>query len=297
MGKHAYMIMAHNQPELLKRLIGALDHERNDIFLHIDLKSDIDLEGLGKICVYSNVYFVERMKVFWGGYSQIRAEMTLLKNAVKTGVYDYYHLLTGVDFPLYPQNEILHFFDEHKGEEFIGISECRCLDRIQFYYPFQSISRRQSLLRGIRKCGIWAQKALHVNRIKRLTLNWGYGSAYFDITDGFARYLCGQEDMVHRIFKNTFCADEIFIQTMYLNAPRFVKGRRYQNPKQSSWINRVSLDVNRAIDFSRGNPYVFQLEDLEALLCSGCLFARKFDYEKYPKVIEEIERRVRCFRA
>ena len=35
---HAYMIIAHNQFELLERLIAALDDERNDIYIHIDKK-------------------------------------------------------------------------------------------------------------------------------------------------------------------------------------------------------------------------------------------------------------------
>ena len=29
--KHAYLIIAHNQPELLKKLVELLDDERNDI--------------------------------------------------------------------------------------------------------------------------------------------------------------------------------------------------------------------------------------------------------------------------
>lgn len=36
--KHAYLIMAHNRPEMLKRLVDALDDERNDIFIHFDKK-------------------------------------------------------------------------------------------------------------------------------------------------------------------------------------------------------------------------------------------------------------------
>ncbi len=38
MGKHAYLIMAHNQWECLFELLKALDDPRNDIFLHIDKK-------------------------------------------------------------------------------------------------------------------------------------------------------------------------------------------------------------------------------------------------------------------
>lgn len=41
MMKHAFLIMAHNNLEILQTLVSMLDDERNDIFLHIDLKSNM----------------------------------------------------------------------------------------------------------------------------------------------------------------------------------------------------------------------------------------------------------------
>lgn len=40
MKKHAYLIMAHNNWKILEKLLILLDDKRNDIYLHIDLKSD-----------------------------------------------------------------------------------------------------------------------------------------------------------------------------------------------------------------------------------------------------------------
>lgn len=36
--KHAFLIMAHGQQGILRKLLTMLDDERNDIFLHIDKK-------------------------------------------------------------------------------------------------------------------------------------------------------------------------------------------------------------------------------------------------------------------
>ena len=36
MKKHAYLIMAHNNPYILKKLLNLIDDKRNDIYLHID---------------------------------------------------------------------------------------------------------------------------------------------------------------------------------------------------------------------------------------------------------------------
>ncbi len=40
--RHVYLILAHNEPEILKTLVEMIDDERNDIYIHIDKKSDIN---------------------------------------------------------------------------------------------------------------------------------------------------------------------------------------------------------------------------------------------------------------
>ena len=37
--KHAYLIIAHNEWEILHTLLTMLDDERNDIYLHIDRRA------------------------------------------------------------------------------------------------------------------------------------------------------------------------------------------------------------------------------------------------------------------
>ena len=38
MSKHAFLIMAHNEYDILNKLLLLLDDERNDIFIHYDKK-------------------------------------------------------------------------------------------------------------------------------------------------------------------------------------------------------------------------------------------------------------------
>lgn len=71
-GKHAYLIMAHNQSELLKKLLTVLDNERNDIFLHVDKKSDLDLDDFSHCCKKSSIFFTDRINVYWGGGVRLR---------------------------------------------------------------------------------------------------------------------------------------------------------------------------------------------------------------------------------
>jgi len=122
MGKHAYLILAHDRFGQLEQLLSCLDHERNDIFLHVDKKSSYDSESLCRAVSHSGLYFTDRIKVSWGAFSIVEATFLLLEMAVKQGEYDYYHLLSGRDLPLRPQEEIHAFFDNHCGREFVSLS-------------------------------------------------------------------------------------------------------------------------------------------------------------------------------
>ena len=98
MKKHAYLIMAHNEPEILRKLISLLDDVRNDIYLHIDKKTDMAIFGNIET-KYSKVTYVRRNNVYWGGLSQIRCELTLFEEAARNGHYGHYHLLSGILLP------------------------------------------------------------------------------------------------------------------------------------------------------------------------------------------------------
>lgn len=65
--KFAYLIIAHNEPVIFDRLVHLLDDERNDIYVHVDSRSD---EGLftGVSLSKANIYFMpQRRQVYWGG--------------------------------------------------------------------------------------------------------------------------------------------------------------------------------------------------------------------------------------
>ena len=118
MKKHAYLIMAHNNFEQLNKLLQLLDYEENDIYVHIDKKSKLDKEYLLKHIKKSNVIFTDRVKVTWGSFSQIQAELVLLKESVKNN-YEYYHLISGFDLPIRKQEVIHEFFSKNTGKIFV----------------------------------------------------------------------------------------------------------------------------------------------------------------------------------
>lgn len=278
-GKHAYLIMAHGLINQLCLLMKAIDHKRNDIYLHIDKKCDENFEIIKDLKLKSNVYFVDRINVTWGGESIVKAELILLEAATKNGPYDFYHLLSGQDFPLKKQEEILKFYDQNSSLQFIscrpitGKKDKSYFDRLKYWYPLQDVmDRNSSLGKFIRKFGTLVQQLIGVNRLDE-NITYGVGSQFFDITDEFAKYVLQHKDTIKEMVYKTLCSDEMFLQTIYLNSPFFNedKYRFHSYQPENEYIEGTYFDVMRAIDWKRGRPHVWQFEDLDILLKSrGC---------------------------
>lgn len=91
--RHAFLIMAHSNWKQLIILLSQIDAPGHDIYLHIDLKSEnIPFDDFKTAVHFSSLFIFHKLKIYWGGYSQIETELFLFEAAAK-GHYDYYHLL------------------------------------------------------------------------------------------------------------------------------------------------------------------------------------------------------------
>ena len=90
--RHAFLLMLHETYEQAACLIKLLNHDRNDLYVHIDgnvkdperAKSflrDVFLCAGGK----GALFFADSIRVTWGGFSQIAAELSLLEKATRGG--------------------------------------------------------------------------------------------------------------------------------------------------------------------------------------------------------------------
>ncbi len=290
MSKHAFLLQVHNNKNQLIKLLTYLDHPDNDIFVHIDEKSS-ELDGIENFkTMYSKLVFLPRIRVYWGGYSQIQVEMELLKVSTNTNKYDRYHLISGVDLPLMTVKELHSFFDEKPKTEFIHFDIDQNNEMIsrrvaQFHWLRNRVDRTQRFLCGIEKLSLIVQRFLGVNRWKNCDYVLRKGANWFSITDECARYICSKEEWVNQHFKYTKCCDEVFLQTLVYNS----KFRDNLYPKTKDII----YENMRLTDWKRGNPYTFRIEDIEMLFSSGYVFARKFDENVDNLVIDTIYNRIK----
>lgn len=277
----AYLIIAHNHFDILKKSLEFLDSDNADFYIHIDKKViDFDKSTFLNHLNKSKCFFIEPMVVNWGGYSLVKCTMSLLKEAVSKQ-YDYYHFLSGVDYPIKSKEYIEDFTFQHLDVNFIDYEEdnisYKYKERMKYYYFLQDLNiispTLKKLCYKIDNLSVRIQKLLKVNRIDaQFEICLKKGAEWFSINHKLANKIIENFGEIQSHFKYSRCSDELFIQTMVC----FLK---HTDTLYNYELKNDSRNCARYIDWERGMPYIFKKNDISELLeaPAECLFARKFD--------------------
>ncbi|MDW0616102.1 beta-1,6-N-acetylglucosaminyltransferase [Mannheimia haemolytica] len=267
-----------------------------------DLKARISALNL-----ISMVNFTDRISVNWGDYSQIQVEMLLFKKAHRNSSYAYYHLLSGVDLPLVSQDTIHQFFDKHQGKEFLTIvskesfERNKIYDRVRIHYWAPHISERtfsnkligKFFQKFIRSSELYMKRICSADKFKTFGTALGYASQWVSITDELVTILLDEELWIRDVFSHSLFCDELFIPTIinkYGWESRIYYSKGMVNDPEEFQGNL------RYINWWDGSPYTWtdSSEDfsyLEKAINRGHFFARKFDIQTYPAMIDFIKAR------
>ena len=290
MKRHAYCIIAHNDAYCLEKLISLIDDERNDIILIFDKKSDLSNSFLPQTR-FSRILRPQSSQLIdiqWGGVSLMKAEMLAMSIAVEAGKYDYIHLISGVDLPLKSQDYIHNFFNRLKpGTNCMSfINEEYKLDAFnancRYYHLFTNYARCKNIF--VRKfCSLMRKSFIRLQQGFGYERNWsgwtfGKGTNWVSITYDFANYLVKNKETIIKRFRGVHCSDEIWKHTMLLSSS-------YKDTVAN--FEGLSNCVRR-IDWNRGNPYTWRLEDYDELAECNELFARKFNSCQDTSLINKI---------
>lgn len=168
--QHAFLMMVHKRPELFSRIVHVLAAPNHYFFVHVDKKTT-DFDRYAELVKdVPNVVFTKRMSVFHGGVSQIYCELLLYKAAQSAlPKMDYFHLISGQDYPLRSNEQFDSFFEQHNGTSFAGVEDQdyhdECMKkkyplRTDVYYP----NGRSILARLFIKLTPTIQLKLHIRR-------------------------------------------------------------------------------------------------------------------------------------
>lgn len=277
--RHAYLILAHTDFEVLRQLVKASDDERIDMFIHFDSK----VKALPELTTEKAGLFIlkDRVDVRWADVSMVDAEFRLCEAALANGTYDYFHLLSGVDLPLRSVGSIDRFFTENAGREFIAYSQGdleEMLDtRARFRHLFPRSFRKSSIpARACRKAFLMLQKALGIRRNK--DVEFRKGSQWFSITREMAEFFVSRKEQTMKMYGHSFCPDELVLQTLAWNS-RF---------KERLWdTDSDARGCMRAISWKGSAITDWEDEDFPKLQESDAMFARKFSSSN-PILVERV---------
>lgn len=286
--KHAYCIIAHNDPYCLKSLLTLLDDERNDIFIIFDKKTNRDLFNLVGVNICKSTLYVvpysQLVDIRWGNLSQVRAELLGFSFVLEHGDYSYIHLISGVDLPIKSQDYIHDYFDKlPSGTNMIGFDNKDYSDRTRYYHVLGKYRRSRNIVVKL-FCDVVRIVFLKLQKTLGFKRNWSNlkpykGTNWVSITTEFASYLVSNKDFILKQFKGVYCADEVYKQTMIMNS----------DFKETVFDMSLNLAGNtRVIDWNRGKPYVWRECDYDLLKNTEGLFARKFNSYVDKTIIDKI---------
>jgi len=272
----AHLILAHKNPPQLERLIRALRHPSSDMYIHVDMKSDIT--PFRYLTENNDVFLVQRRtSIYWAGYGTIQATINGFREIVPKG-YDYINVISAQDFPLTSAASVYNYIRDRRGKEFITCESIEdewteAAHRVRLYHFINWRIPGKYRLADLANKILPARKYPLDHKIVGRA-NW------FTLTNAAAGYLLEFLDShpkVTRYYKYCWGADEfIFATTLYNSSFR------------DQIVNNL-VYVDWSAPESKGHPKILRSEDFDALTRSGKLFARKFDANVDATIIDRLE--------
>lgn len=276
--KLAVLIQCHKCPEQINRLFDVMKSDEVDFYIHVDRKSDIadEIEKRADVHILPPE---RRVDVMWGGFSQVEATLNLLDEALITGGYDYYFLISGQDFPVRPIRELIEFLENDNGANYVdlfpslnnGLCKQNNLDKRNQIVYGDRIMGRGKFARIMRR--LWVAvtggygRTFGIFRRKNvLNLKFYFGSQWWCLSKDFVEYATehlAKTPQYAEFFRKASCPDESFFQTLLMNSS-------YSDTRKE-YLHFIRWEEGKS------SPENLTLSDFDEAIASGKFMARKID--------------------
>lgn len=288
--KIAYIISAYKYPELLVRLILRLNAVGVTFLIHFDRRTDNRqyCKIVHSLDHLSNVIFLERHQCYWGDMGHVNATIKGIKALVEKEIdFDYVVLLTGQDYPIQTNDKIQHFLQENDGKSFIEFFPVDLNSESD--EPVSSTLWRSRLERW-HVVLFGTLRPILPNRYISLPLKHHFpagfqpfvGSSYWCLHRQCIEYIynfirCNKKFV--SFFKFTSVSDEVFFQTILLNS--YLK---------DSLVNDSMRFIRWTGEGWTGKPKTLEIADLEDIVLSSKLFARKVAPVESKELLDRLDK-------
>lgn len=272
----AYVMPVHKNPAQVLRLLDRLEDGDSAFVVHVDANADdaVERELRRGTRGRGSVAFLPRRPCYWGGFGIVDVALRAFDLLLSRGdPFDHALYVTGQDYPLVSSRLLRAHLDAAGGRSFIGaaplpvpfwpgggrdrIGRWHLVSRVALHLP---VPWRRQVPGGLVPYGGGA--------------NWALARAAVEHVDAAVR----REPGLVRFFRHVLHPDELFFQTLLLSSKL-----------AGSVVDRHLHYVSWAAD---PGPKILGVEDLDAMLSSGALFARKFDTTVDSVVLDRLDERI-----
>jgi len=292
--KQGILITAFNEFALLTKLINCFDDDFS-LFIFLDKKSKFSRSEVDLLSKSKNVVFLtQEFNVNWGSYKQLKSRLVLAEEAVKYADLEYFHFITGQDYPLKSCAYIKDFLTQNKGKEFLQNSELPLkgwagnggFDRINYYHLHDYIDCRSWIGKRLNRESVRFQKALRIFRKTPPDFPKLFGgSPFWTLSYPCLKFVIDFTKENPKFLKRfEFChsVTEIYFHTIIMNSPfkDHVVNRNYRYIDYELRGKAKNIFPTTILDDS----------DYERLLNTDALFGRKFSYQISNHLIQRIDK-------
>src|SRR6202012_648075 len=216
----AHLILAHDKPAQLERLVKRLAHPDADIYIHIDGKIDMALFAALDLPEGAN-FIKNRVAIRWADFSMMTATLSSFEEMMASGKeYSHLNLLSGHDYALKNPEVVHKFLFANQGKTFMRYRSVadewqESMSRFTLYhlgdYNFPLKFRLQWVM----------NKLLPPRKLPNGMRAYGF-SQWLTITPECAQYVINfmkNNPKVKRYFRMVWAVDELLFQTVLMNSP------------------------------------------------------------------------------
>ncbi|MDQ2751498.1 MAG: beta-1,6-N-acetylglucosaminyltransferase [Bacteroidota bacterium] len=284
----AFIILAHKNPQQVARLISSLDDSHSTFFLHFD-KNVNSAPFIKVFADNKNVVMVKNEYTFWGSFGIVQATLNAMKSAINHyKTFDFISLISGQHYPIKSNEYINNFLSRSPYHIFMEYSPIPNHHRWQ---PRGGMFRIDKYFFGMKGYERTAAKAVNFlsSKIKMIQRNFPQtmkpygGSQWWTMNRYAVKYILDfvkKNEAYCKFHRFTFAPDELFFHNIVLNAD----DERIKNS-----ITNNNLLYLRWSNLRKGHPDILQQSDIQNIISSDALFARKFDVTEDADVLDLID--------
>lgn len=308
----AYLILAHNQPNQLERLLSRLNQPGVYFYIHIDRKSK-DLDALLALKTkFINATILSVNNVNWMGYYMVDSTLRLMQLAVDSQIsFKYIVLMSGQDYPIRSNTYINDFYTKH-NTDFIYFDNVSLMPanfgiKVNYYHymDVEAINprnpKRNKLLTYL-YFGLHKRFRQYFPKRKFYKgMQPFFGSQWFALRLDTIKYILEyvkQNPGYVSYMKNTEGPDELFFQTIILNSERRTNVYGYNNYLEYLKTRKPTDQFSpgysslRYMDWGahlKSKPAVLDLSYYDTLKTEDYLYARKVDEKTSAQLLDKID--------